>query len=158
MLNYVRYYFQSFKGKKYSNIFCRIRNVRLSDRSDDFRHQWPLTEITVHFMNFFCNHSNITTLFPTYLLPSSQIKYKIDNFRGFFFAQTNGITFIWIPLCQFKRRKKYENDVWCMQNITVASWVMFFFYAPIEPFYATRQQVNQRFIQLGYNALMMICG
>ena len=96
LLNYVRYYFQSLKGKKYSiyikvlrvptkqrddiksncchiyyshlysasfhpsngyryffinsvghlvrhsNIFCRtfIRNVRLSDRSDEFRHHW----------------------------------------------------------------------------------------------------------------------
>ena len=45
-----------------------------------------------------------------YLLTLSQIKYKIDNFHGFFFAQTDGIIFTWIPLCQFERNKQYEND------------------------------------------------
>ena len=63
--------------------------------------QFGSAEITVDF--------KITTLFPTYLLTSSQIKYKIDNFHGFF-AQTDGITFIWIPLCQFEHNKQYEND------------------------------------------------
>ena len=29
---------------------------------------------------------------------------------GFFFAETDGITFIRIPLCQFERNKQYEND------------------------------------------------
>ena len=74
------------------------------------RSQFGRAEITADFMYFFSNHSTLTTLFPTYLLTSSQIKYKIDNLHGFFMAQTDGITFIWIPLCQFERRKKYEND------------------------------------------------
>ena len=70
------------------------------------RNQFGRAEITVDFMNFFCNHSTITTLFHTNLLTSSQIKNKIDNFHGFFFAQTDGIIFIWIPLCQFEHRRK----------------------------------------------------
>ena len=76
------------------------------------RNQFGHAEIIymVDFMNLFCNHSTITTLFPTYLLTSSQIKYKIDNFHGFFFSQADGITFIWIPLCPFERNKQYENN------------------------------------------------
>ena len=55
--------------------------------------QFGRAEITVDFIIFFGNHSTITTLFPTYLLTSSQIKYKIDNiYVFFFFAQTDGIT------------------------------------------------------------------
>ena len=40
----------------------------------------------------------------------SQLKYKFDHFYTFSFAQTDGLTFIRIVLCQFERRKKYEND------------------------------------------------
>ena len=79
--------------------------------------QFGRAEIMVDFIKKICSHSTITTLFPTLpisllQLSSSQIKYKIDtgNFHGFFFAQTDGITFIWIPLCQFERNKRYEND------------------------------------------------
>ena len=32
---------------------------------------------------FFCSHSTISILFHTYLLPSSPIKYKIDNYNLF---------------------------------------------------------------------------
>ena len=74
------------------------------------RSQFGRAEITVNFINFFCNHSTITTLFATYLLTSSQIKQKIDNFHGVFFAETDGITSIWIPLYQFEHNEQYEND------------------------------------------------
>ena len=48
------------------------------------RSQFGRAEITVDFIKKNCNHSTITTLFPTYLLTSGQIKYKIDHFHGFF--------------------------------------------------------------------------
>ena len=57
------------------------------------RSQFGRAEIRVDFIKKICNHSTITTLFPTYLLTSGQIKCKIDHFHGFF-AQTDGITFI----------------------------------------------------------------
>ena len=94
-----------------------IQSLLLADRDWNVlprlsidRNQFGRAEIMVDFMNFFCNDSTITTLFHTFLLASSQIKNKIDNFHVFFFAQTDGITFIWIPLCLVERNKQYEND------------------------------------------------
>ena len=65
----------------------------------------------------FLQHSTLTTLFPTYLLSSSQIKYKIDNFHGFFCAQTDSlsrrdvIAYITITIKPEKLRILH-HDIW----------------------------------------------
>ena len=62
-------------------------------------------------MNFFA----IFQLKQLYFLPTTLLQVKSSTkliifMVFFFFAQTDGLTFIWIPFCQFERNKQYEND------------------------------------------------
>ena len=79
---------------------------RLSIDSNRFGRAEIMVDFIIFFLQSF-NYYNFISYLPPYIII---IKYNIDNFHGFFFAQTDGITFIWIPLCQFERIKQYEND------------------------------------------------
>ena len=82
-------------------LICRRQSL-IRVTSLIYRNQFGRAEITVDFTHS-CNHSTITTLFHT----SSQIKHKV--FSLFFFsAQTDEITYIWIPHFQFERRKSMQ--------------------------------------------------
>ena len=66
-----------------------------------------LRSILHKFLQTF-NYSN----FISHLSPSFKSNQAQNlNFSFFFSAQTNGITFTWIPLCQFEHRKGYKNDL-----------------------------------------------
>ena len=57
------------------------------------------------------------------------------------------ISFAWdLQSCsERERERKIQNENICLQRVSI-------------PFYATPQQVNQRFRPLGHAALMMTCG
>ena len=64
--------------------------------------------LTMNISSFKVTYSFLALVFSVYV---AALQSGRTAFSGFlFFAQTDGITFIWIPLCQLERRKKYEND------------------------------------------------
>ena len=69
------------------------------------RNQFGRAEITVDFMNFFCNLSTKTTLFQTYFLTLSQINSKNYHFHTFFCAQTDKVESIWKLCLEFEQKK-----------------------------------------------------
>ena len=74
------------------------RVTSLIYQSQSILNRWDYGRFYIIFFLQSFNYNNFMSYLPPYF-KSNQV--QIDNFHVFFFAQTDGITFIWIPLCQF---------------------------------------------------------